>query len=117
MPNSINAYQCSHCSKKIYKSKSGVVAHESKCPWNTENRACATCRARVVSQKGIQGHPGHYRQIYTCAVYQTDLAEHLDLKIHCLAWGGEQARTVVQIKAKQRVNSARGASFRQSINH
>ena len=86
MPNSINAYECSHCGKKIYKSKSGVVAHESKCPWNTENRACATCRRRFVSKTGIKGQTGYYRNTYTCAAYLTNLGDRLNLKMHCLYW-------------------------------
>ena len=84
MPKVITAYQCLYCGRKIYKHQASAIKHEGICPWRKGNRACATCGNRVVSQVEIS--PGHYRDGYTCSVYQIDLGDRANLRMKCSGW-------------------------------
>lgn len=59
MPRKLDAYECEHCRKRIYRSKAACVRHERRCYWNPVTRACVTCDHFDSEISGCTRQPGH----------------------------------------------------------
>jgi hypothetical protein len=77
MPYQTTAFICEHCNRKMYRDLSTTKAHEKKCLWNPEHRACASC--------------GNQSDRRTCSVTGENLAAKGALRRDCEDWAPKPA--------------------------
>jgi len=82
----VKAYQCEFCLKKILKTKTAMTAHEKKCFWNPETKACMTCEYKDERSRRIDIDGQDCRQDYSyCNKFNHELKRGT-LKANCKYW-------------------------------
>ena len=61
--NKVRAFQCEHCRRKVMMNKAHLAAHEKKCFYNPQRKACQTCGNRTEEWETVYnrhhgGNPG-----------------------------------------------------------
>lgn len=102
MPILIQAYK-PKCCNKVYIYKKNAMQHEKKCPNNPDNKACQTCKYRIVDYEtvynryhnGIPGSTDYDVKYWWCDHYDKRIdmwselmeeATRIKPKMNCEYW-------------------------------
>lgn len=89
------------CCNKAYIRKGSAARHEKRCPYNPDNKACATCGHNTEESNTVyvRPYPGHnygdddYEEYYYwCGFFEKEISKYevaentMQPQIHCEHW-------------------------------